>query len=130
MIKTMRGLTRVTCAAVLVTSVVGCRAADTVCAAVPNLAVRLHAKDGRTGSAINSPIVSATIIGESAPPEVIVGEPGDSSLVRIFGNAGQYEVTVKKTGYTDLVQRVSVTATGSCLTDNTVDLDVVMTPTQ
>jgi hypothetical protein len=107
--------------------VTGCKFADVACGGPPEPAIRLHAKDGQTGEVIVNPTVNATIVGMTGRADVVAGMPGDPSIVRIFGVAGVYALTVTKAGYGDIAQRVEVGGTGgSCATTFTVDVTVTM----
>jgi hypothetical protein len=52
---------------------------------------------------------------------------GDSTVTQIFGIAGRYQVTVKKAGFTDVVQQVQVEDAGrGCSVPTPVDVTVSM----
>jgi hypothetical protein len=105
-------------------TLVGCRS-DTVCAG-PSSAIRLYARDAQTGQAIGYPSVTAMVVGSEFPAEVIVGRPGDSTVVNISGHAGTYDVTVRKTGFADLTQRISVQGTDPCGIFTPVEVTVTL----
>jgi hypothetical protein len=90
-------------------SLAGCSSTPTLaCDGLFPIAIRLRAKDGQSGAPIGNPIVEATIV--EAPTFVVstYRPPDDSTLTLLYGEGGTYEVRVKKVGYADVTQRVTV----------------------
>jgi hypothetical protein len=89
--------------------------------------IRLRAKDGQSGALIGNPIVEATIAEVPTFYVSFYRSPDDSTLTLVRGAAGTYEVKVKKVGYADVTQRVTVVRGDACAGPVVaVDLTVTM----
>jgi hypothetical protein len=109
----------------------GCKGADIVCAGTESAAIQVRVVDGLTGARITDATVTARyFIGGEGEAQIYPFRNSRGEIVpSIFGTNGLYEVTVKKSSYTDFVQRVTVPGTGGqCSGPITVDLTVHLFP--
>jgi hypothetical protein len=106
--------------------ITGCTTAPLVCTLEGTTAIRLVIRDGQTAQVIKAPIVTATIVG--VPNAAIgIGPTPDSSATIIMGGTGVYDVVIKKDGYSDLAQRVTVDESQTyCKGPQTLDLTLTM----
>ena len=92
------------------------------------LIIRVHATDSQHDARIGNPIVTARLVDRPSYSAAISRAPSDSTITEIRGDGGTYDVTVAKSGYSTVTQRVVVQGTGACVSPGAVDLDVIMTP--
>jgi hypothetical protein len=94
------------------------------CTADQKVAIRVHARDALTGAPVGHPIVTATVMGD--PVRIILPLAEDSTVVRVFGIGGRYEVTVAKPGFISVHTQVDVKDAGSkqCFDPTPVDVTV------
>ena len=92
------------------------------------LVIRVSATESQRHARIANPTVSASMVGQPTYVATITRATSDSTVTEIRGDAGSYDVTVAKPGYTSVTQRAVVSDRGSCLSPHPVDLDVLLTP--
>ncbi len=88
-------------------------------------AIRVHARDGLTGAALGYPVVTA--IANGVPVQIILPLADDSTVMRVFGMPGHYEVTVAKPGFTTVQTQVDVNDAGSKGCSDPIPVDVTVT---
>jgi hypothetical protein len=126
--KSMRRWTTLLCAVAAVTTL-GC--GDIVCAGPGAPAMQVRVLDGSTGAVISDATVTARyFIGGEGDAQIYMRANSRGEIVpTIDGTFGLYEVTVRKAGYSDVVQRVTVPGTsGPCPEAITVDLTLHLFP--
>lgn len=75
---------------------------------------------------VTAPSVTASVVGSPNSPVLQVGLSPDSSRTLIYGGAGVYDLTVKKDGYNDASQRLTVGLERECLRAATLDAAITL----
>lgn len=113
-------------------TVLGCRTGDIVCAGTAVPAIQVRVVDGLTGAVISDATVTARyfIGGDEGDATIFMLRNSRGEVVSsIEGAPGLYEVTVRKSGYAEVVQRVTVPGTGGqCSEAITADLTIHLFP--